>query len=104
MVFSRRGVGKTHAALGINQKQMLYRSLNVKMEAIQGRMLTMIDQFIIEKVACCVPVATQRARNDGFSATDKRNSNATNNLKALSDAVFLRNSLRNNSATNDPKK
>lgn len=52
-----------------------------------------------EKVACCVPIATQHATNADFNATDERNKNATNGLKALASAVLLRNSLRNNSAT-----
>lgn len=55
------------------------------------------------KVACCAPIATQRATNDGFGATIKRNNNATSNLKALAVAVLERNILRNTIATDTPK-
>lgn len=56
-----------------------------------------------EFVARCDGIATQRATNQVFSATNGRNDNATNNLKALAHMVLERNTPRKNSATDTQK-
>ncbi|EIC30578.1 hypothetical protein Metal_2892 [Methylomicrobium album BG8] len=52
-----------------------------------------------EKVACCTPIAVQRATFDDSGATNSATANATNSLKALAGAVLERNAQRNATAT-----
>lgn len=54
-------------------------------------------------VARCAGIATQRATNQAFCATNGRNDNATNSLKALAYMVLDRNTLRNKCATDTQK-
>ncbi len=56
-----------------------------------------------EFVARCAGIATQRATNTAFSATNGRNDNATKSLKALACMILDRNKQGNNHATDTQK-
>lgn len=63
----------------------------------------MINEPKTQKVACCAPIATQRATFEDSSATTSATANATKSLKALAGAVLERNTQRNASATETEK-
>jgi hypothetical protein len=59
----------------------------------------MLNHTQNEKIACCAPIATQRATYNDSDATNSATPNATKSLKALAGVVLERNTQRNATAT-----